>query len=66
MPGTAPITASNTAETASARGESNICPSTCSPMSRAALTRVTMIAAVVESSREGICATSPSPMVSSE
>ena len=57
--------ASSAAATASARGDSNICASIWSPMSFDVVTRVTMIAAAVESSSAGICATRPSPIVSS-
>ncbi len=65
MPGTRPIAIMIAADTASALGEANICRCTCCPMSSELVTRVTMIAAAVESSSDGICATRPSPMVSS-
>ncbi|MNU08132.1 hypothetical protein D3C72_2540400 [compost metagenome] len=66
MPGTRPMAMRMAAATASALGEANICRLTCWPMSSEDDTRVTMIAAAVDSSSEGICATRPSPMVSRE
>ncbi|MNF17632.1 hypothetical protein D3C80_2212470 [compost metagenome] len=65
MPGTTPITSMMPAETARALGESNICRLISLPMSSEPEARVTMIAAAVDSSRDGNCATKPSPMVSS-
>jgi len=50
---------------ARARGWPNSCESTCCVTSASAEIRVTMMAVAVDSSSEGICATSPSPMVSS-
>ncbi|MNY61347.1 hypothetical protein D3C86_1980200 [compost metagenome] len=64
MPGTRPMAIMIAAATASARGEANICRLTWAPMSSEVDTRVTMIAAAVDSSSDGICATRPSPMVS--
>ena len=64
MPGTRPMVIITAAVTASARGEANICRLTWAPMSSELETRVTIIAAAVDSSSEGICATRPSPMVS--
>ncbi|MNN55831.1 hypothetical protein D3C81_1707270 [compost metagenome] len=66
MPGTRPMAIRIAADTASALGEANICRLTCWPISSELDTRVTMMAAAVDSSREGICATRPSPMVSRE
>ena len=53
------------AATSSARGLSNICVNTWLDMASELDTRVTMIAVAVDSTSDGICATSPSPMVSS-
>ncbi|MNP28325.1 hypothetical protein D3C76_1212840 [compost metagenome] len=64
MPGTRPMAIRIAAEIASALGEANICRLTCWPMSSELETRVTMIAAAVDSSSDGSCATRPSPMVS--
>ncbi|MNW21045.1 hypothetical protein D3C71_2217420 [compost metagenome] len=55
----------NAADTASALGEANICRLICLPMSSEPEARVTMIAAAVDNSSDGNCATKPSPMVSS-
>ncbi|MNE06017.1 hypothetical protein D3C80_985920 [compost metagenome] len=52
------------ADTPNALGESNICRLIWFPMSSEPEARVTMIAAAVDSSRDGNCATKPSPMVS--
>ncbi|MNR36287.1 hypothetical protein D3C85_1541870 [compost metagenome] len=65
MPGTRPMTSINPADTASALGEANICRLICLPMSSEPEARVTMIAAAVDSNRDGNCATKPSPMVNS-
>ena len=53
------------AATISARGLSNIWLNTWLDMASALETRVTMIAVAVDSTSDGICATRPSPMVSS-
>ena len=64
MPGTKPMRPIIPAATKRMRGLEVSCSVTSAPMSWALDTRVTMIAAAVESSMEGICATRPSPMVS--
>ena len=64
MPGTRPMTIINAPETARALGESNICRLISWPMSSDPEARVTLIAAAVDSSSDGNCATNPSPMVS--
>ncbi|MNJ73199.1 hypothetical protein D3C77_699610 [compost metagenome] len=65
MPGTRPITIITPADTPSALGESNICRLIWLPMSSEPEARVTMIAAAVDNSSDGNCATKPSPMVNS-
>ena len=64
MPGTKPMTTISAPDTARALGESNICRLISLPISSEPEARVTMIAAAVDSSSDGNCATKPSPMVS--
>ncbi|MNG05678.1 hypothetical protein D3C84_888830 [compost metagenome] len=52
------------ADTPSAFGEVNICRLIWLPMSSEPEARVTMMAAAVDNSSDGNCATKPSPMVS--
>lgn len=66
MPGITARTNINTATLHSTDGEASNWLPTCFSKSPASDTRVTMMAAADESSSAGICATSPSPMVSSE
>ncbi len=63
MPGTSPITIMIAADTASALGEANIWRLISLPISSEPEARVTMIAAAVDRSSDGNCATKPSPMV---
>ncbi len=63
MPGIKPKPVRIAAVMATGFGLLNNWPSTCSPMSLAADARVTAMAAAVDKINEGICATSPSPMV---
>ena len=65
MPGTRPMSPITVAVTISTRGLSVSWATTSAPMSAVPDMRVTTIAAAVESSMDGSCATRPSPMVSS-
>jgi hypothetical protein len=49
----------------STRGFVNSCPVSCVPMSSSVATRETITPAAVEMTSDGICATRPSPIVSS-
>nr|GEX22846.1 hypothetical protein [Tanacetum cinerariifolium] len=62
MPGTRPMTIMIPADTASALCDANIWRPTSLPISSEPEARVTMIAAAVDSSSDGNCATKPSPM----
>ena len=65
MPGTSPIRPMTAAVTISTRGLSVSWEATSWPMSEAPDMRVTTMAAAVDKSMDGICATRPSPMVKS-
>ena len=65
MPGTRPKMAMMDEVTNSAVGLPSCVPA-CSAMDSVVVTRVTTMAVASDSSKEGICATRPSPMVSSE
>ncbi len=65
MPGISPMRPRMPAATASAFGWPSICLATCWLMSDERDMRVTMIATATDSSSAGICATRPSPIVSS-
>ena len=65
MPGMTPMMPSTAAATPSAFGWPNSCLPSSLPTSCSREMRVTMMATATDSSRPGICATRPSPMVSS-
>jgi len=64
MPGSSPSTPRTPPVTARVRGFSSNWLTICPPMSCSLETRVTMMAAAVDSTNEGSWATKPSPMVS--
>ena len=65
IPGTIPSSPRMPLVTASARGWPRSCDTICWLMSCGRETRVTRMATATDNSSAGICATSPSPIVSS-
>ncbi len=65
IPGISPMTTMITPVIVSTRGFVNSWPVICVPMSSSVATRDTITPAAVEITSDGICATRPSPIVSS-